>query len=141
MYLIAVYGTLKRNHGNHGLLKRVGATYVGTGLTKEKMLLYARGIPFVYRKIPKSHITVEVFSVPTEEGMRMIDGLENHPDWYRRELTTIINIVNEDTQKKVSSVEAWMYFIDNYLDKSTSDLEITENQIEKNHKIIADGNF
>lgn len=87
--LIGVYGTLRKGFGNHGLLIRCGAKYVGIGHTKELMKLVASGIPFLSRESKVSHVIIEVYEIPNE-NLHLVDGLEGHPDWYKRDYTTII---------------------------------------------------
>jgi gamma-glutamylcyclotransferase (GGCT)/AIG2-like uncharacterized protein YtfP len=95
---LAVYGTLKKNFGNHHYLNN--SKFIGEGTTKEMFTLSVKGIPFVSKE-PTSHIHVEVYDV-NKEDFPAIDGLEGHPDWYVREKTTII--VNGE------EIEAWLYF-------------------------------
>lgn len=100
---VAVYGTLRSGYGNHALIEN--SSLVGVGKTKEQFTLTASGIPFVTKGLNEglSNVTVEVYSVETESDLRNLDGLEGHPNWYRRELTTIV--LEDD-----SEVEAWLYF-------------------------------
>ena len=105
---IAVYGTLRQGFSNHGVLG--DSTLVGTGLTKEKFKLTARGIPFVTRNEQISNVKVEVYEV-SDAQLPVVDGLEgynpnNHEgSWYKR---TPIQVTLED----VGDVEASIYLGD-----------------------------
>ena len=97
MSLVAVYGTLKRNQGNHRVISRMhDATYVGTSKTKDKFTMYDGGFPMVVEG-DTSQITVEVYNVPELDGL---DYLEGHPVFFRRERVEI-----EDLHDSL----AWMY--------------------------------
>ncbi len=102
---VAVYGTLKKGRGNDWLL--TGAKYIGAGTTTDKFLLTARGIPYTFKvspevELPTSNVAVEVYEVSQAE-LHNLDGLEGHPDWYRREKTTIALSTGH-------TVNAWLYF-------------------------------
>jgi len=96
---IFVYGTLRREFGNHRFLK--DAEFLGTARTKEKYTMKVSGIPYVSKE-PTSHIIGEVYKVNEIELMN-IDNLEGHPDWYKRELVQVVLYTGEE-------LEAWMYF-------------------------------
>lgn len=97
---IAVYGTLRQQYGNHGLIK--GYDQVGIGWTDNKYQLTASGIPFVHPEKPVSKIRVEVYRIPNSY-MNRVDGLEGHPRWYRRVPTPI-------TLDNGEKIEAELYF-------------------------------
>ena len=94
------YGTLMQGFSNHYLLKR--AEWVGAAKTLEKYSLYESGIPFVFKDESVSHIYGELYLVD-ELTLKIIDRLEGHPVWYRREEVQVI------TEKEVN-VTAWLYF-------------------------------
>lgn len=106
-YLMAVYGTLRKNYGNHHYLKN--ADFIGLGKTINKYRLRARGIPFV-DKTPNTHITIELYSVNDVE-LANIDRLEGHPTTYKRELTEVK--VND------TIYNAWLYFYNHDLEYVT----------------------
>lgn len=108
---LAVYGTLRRKYGNHGLISRASATHVGDGWTDEKHALYASGIPYVQKDGGESRVRVEVYDIP-EEFVPSIDQLEGHPQWYRREETSI-------TLDSGENVTAWLYFMPGIEEEST----------------------
>jgi len=96
-YLVFVYGTLKKGYGNNYLLKN--SKFVGMGFTKNKYFMQREGIAFPYalpsdyfKEIPehyKGHILGEVYEVD-ERTLERLDMLEGHPNFYQREITTII---------------------------------------------------
>jgi gamma-glutamylcyclotransferase (GGCT)/AIG2-like uncharacterized protein YtfP len=90
--LVFVYGTLKQNRGNHRVMTQVGATFKGKGITKEKYLLHAKGIPFVNKSITNidglSNVKGEVYEV-SDSALRQLDHFEGHPIWYKREPSEI----------------------------------------------------
>ena len=95
-----VYGTLKKGFSNHHLL--YWAEFAGAAKTLEKYSLYESGIPFVFKSESVSHIYGELYKVD-ELTLKIIDRLEGHPEWYRREEIEVI------TEKEVN-VTAWLYF-------------------------------
>lgn len=86
---IAVYGTLKKGHGNHEYLLK-DAEYVGSCKTKPNFTMYSLGgYPAV---VPEGDtpITVEVYKVDktTEEAVNQLEGFsgskESPANWYDR---------------------------------------------------------
>ena len=100
--LVCVYGTLKRNHGNHRLLE--DALYIGTGHTFRHYPLVIKnsGLPFLLERPGAGYkVSVEVYLV-NNATLRMLDALEGHPNWYYRKK---IDVVLGDDKEK-----AWVYF-------------------------------
>lgn len=84
--LIAVYGTLKRKHGNHRVMGN--SEFLGEHLTDPKFtMLSTGGFPIVITK-GDTPIKIEVFKVPDEQINRINNlegylGTRGHPDnWY-----------------------------------------------------------
>ena len=100
VHLLFTYGTLKKGYFNNRLLS--GAEFLGTGKTVEKYAMYESGIPFVIKGEVVSHIYGELYRIDTQT-LKIIDRLEGHPDWYRREE---VGVVTEEGEV----VSAWLYF-------------------------------
>lgn len=105
---VFVYGTLKKNHGNHILLEN--EQFLGNAVTEENFLLLEAGLPFVVDdtnhecSVP---IHGEVYNV-IDDVLNDLDQLEGHPHFYKRELVYVR--INEE------QVAAWIYFInDNFI--------------------------
>lgn len=102
--ILAVYGTLKRGHGNNRLLQ--SSEFITQGLTTEKYAMYANGIPYVKETVPEdvptTNITVELFKVEMSDLPR-IDQLEGHPNWYQRKQIDV-------TGDNGDNYKAWIYF-------------------------------
>ena len=99
-YTLFVYGTLMQGFSNHYLIER--AEWGGTAKTLEKYSLYESGIPYVFKGDAISHIYGELYRVD-EQTLKIIDCLEGHPEWYRREEVEVF------TGNGVT-VTAWLYF-------------------------------
>lgn len=99
-HTLFVYGTLRKGFWNHSFLK--GSIFCGMARTKEKYALFVEGIPYVSKIGGGSEIVGEVFQVDGKT-LKRIDGLEGHPDWYRREKVQVI-------LENGSNISAWIYF-------------------------------
>lgn len=99
MSKVAVYGSLRKGMGNHGLLVAVGAVLVSTERAPGFNMVSLGGYPAVYESV--GDITIEVYDVAhnEEESMRRLDRLEGFPTFYNRKLI--------DT----SQGPAWIYFM------------------------------
>ena len=104
METVFVYGTLKRAHGNHRLLK--GSKYLGTGLTRNRYVMYEDGIPYVSKSFSLTNISGELYEV-SGATLDNLDMLEGHPIWYKREKTIIKTI---DKNGNIKLTNAWLYF-------------------------------
>ena len=102
---VAVYGTLKYGRGNHHVMGIANGDFVGHGATAGRYRLYVDGLPYLLRGKHKQgqEIQVEVYQVDAA-GLGVIDALESHPDWYKRETITI----NMD---RGGTVDAYCYFV------------------------------
>ena len=102
--VVAVYGTLKRGHGNHHRYLK-SARFVGAGVTQDKYPLVISGLPYLLSNKGTGHnVEVDVFKV-SDSDFDSLDQLEGHPIWYRRQETPI-------TMDDGSVVNAWVYFND-----------------------------
>lgn len=99
-HIVAAYGTLMSGYGNHTCLGN--SKMLGKGKTEDKMIMTARGIPYVSKVKKVSNISVEVYEVD-EKTLQRLDHLEGHPIFYKREVTKI----NLDGG---GEAKAWMYF-------------------------------
>jgi len=77
--LYAVYGTLRRGHGNHNYyLSGDKAEYLGTMQTDGSYTMFSMGgFPGVARG-GTTPITVEIYRVTDESVMRRVNGLEGY---------------------------------------------------------------
>jgi gamma-glutamylaminecyclotransferase len=98
--LVFVYGTLRKGYVNHHLLQ--GARALGAARTQEDYALYLGDFPYLVRGQPVGAVKGELYAV-SPAGMRLLDQLEEHPDWYERRLAPVI-----DAQG--STRQAWVYF-------------------------------
>lgn len=104
--LFAVYGSLKKNYGNHSILS--DSEFLGTGETKEEYDMLSFGYyPGVINGDNK--VQVEVYKVTDVKTLLSLDHLEGHPSFYEREKVSIKLDSGED-------VVAWMYSIRKHKD-------------------------
>lgn len=99
-HAVFVYGTLKRGLSNHFFLRE--ARFLGQARTVERYALYEDEFPLVTRIQAVSPIQGEVYEV-SEKILHHLDVLEQHPEFYRREL---VEVQLEDGSRR----EAWLYF-------------------------------
>tara|TARA_B110000902_G_scaffold265169_1_gene348715 strand:+ start:4838 stop:5197 length:360 start_codon:yes stop_codon:yes gene_type:complete len=99
MEKVFVYGTLKKGHSNHFIMKRT--LNLGPGLTKKKYAMYVSGIPFLVENEEVTKITGELYVVD-ETTFEILDILEGHPKWYERKEVDVMVEGIEHT--------AWVYF-------------------------------
>ena len=100
--LVAVYGTLKKNHSNYYHYLR-GSKYVGGGKTKDKYPMVIDSLPYVLKHKGKGHnVQVDVFKVSNTK-LEDLDRLEGHPNWYFREKVDI-------RMKDGKILSCWLYF-------------------------------
>lgn len=108
---VFVYGTLKRGHGNHVLLK--DCTFMGRATTQpgEFTMISLGGFPGIIpaEKVggvanPERVVSGEIFEVTDSDDLRHLDALEGHPNWYRR---TPITVTHEQGHPVV--VDTYVY--------------------------------
>ncbi len=104
-HLLFTYGTLQREFSNHRYL--AGSKFLGTGRTKEKYALYCDGLPFLILNEPVSQIQGELYQVD-DITLDLLDDLEGHPNWYRREQAEIC--LDDGSQP---DIKAWIFFSEN----------------------------
>ena len=89
-YLVAVYGSLRKDLGNHSLLGT--SEFVGKGVTKSPKfaMLSLSAYPMVMANTSRyAHPVVEVYRVD-KQTLKGLDALEGHPSFYCRKETTIM---------------------------------------------------
>jgi gamma-glutamylcyclotransferase (GGCT)/AIG2-like uncharacterized protein YtfP len=101
--LVAVYGSLRKGMGNHGLLERNDAQLLSTERVTGWNMYSLGGFPYI--EPGDGVITIEVYAVPIT-AMQPLDRLEGYPSFYNRKLIT------------TSKGDAWVYYIEDY-DSST----------------------
>lgn len=100
---IAVYGTLKKGNNNYWAYL-YDSTHVGGGNTKDKYPLIVSGLPYLVDEKGVGHnVRVDVFKV-SDSVLKKIDGLEGHPNWYKRVQIPIL------VGKAKKEVLCWVYF-------------------------------
>jgi gamma-glutamylcyclotransferase (GGCT)/AIG2-like uncharacterized protein YtfP len=86
MNLLFAYGSLKQGFGNHPKINQspiFNATLSG-------FILLTQGGSFPAIKVGLGMVEGEVYEV-TDAKLKVIDALEVHPDYYKRELVTVVN--------------------------------------------------
>lgn len=98
--LVAVYGSLREDFGNHRVLERNDAQKLSTERIGGFKMYSMGGFPFIQTATDEDMITIEVYAVPIT-GLPDLDRLEGYPSFYDRKLV------------QTSKGQAWIYFIDN----------------------------
>lgn len=125
---IFVYGTLRKGYCNHYFLEE-DTDYIGKAISVDLYKMTAReyiirggrkrAVPFVC-KTPEVNITGEIYEV-SNNTLKLMDRLENHPYWYVREEVEFELIDEEKAEGESRIVKAWIYF--NEMDKGEIDVE------------------
>lgn len=101
-HLIAVYGTLKKGHGNY-YRYLTSSKHVASGVTKDKYPLVIKGLPYMIEERGNGYnVEVDIFKV-SDDTLAALDRLEGHPTWYRRKKIDVIT-------KKGTKLSCWVYF-------------------------------
>ncbi|CAH0599924.1 unnamed protein product [Chrysodeixis includens] len=115
MHNVFVYGTLKRDEPNNYWLvdkKNGHSSFVGEGTTKIKYPLVIAtkyNIPFLLHKPGTGHLVKgEVYEVD-DAMLSKLDILEDHPNYYIRELDDITTI--KDQSNEEVTFKCWVYFL------------------------------
>lgn len=117
-HVVAVYGTLKYGRGNHSVMEEAEGSFLGYGRTNRKFRLTVEALPFLIRGSSKDgkKISVEVYSVD-DRGLGILDGLEGHPDFYKRETITI-------DMDRGGKLNCYTYFVgEEYIDENSKFVE------------------
>jgi len=120
MHNVFVYGTLKRGHGNNGLLVDYNAVFVGEAVTVQPYLMLYAGIPYVVEYLPYGSIEPhpvqgEVYQV-SDECLSRLDSLEGYspqrPEenchYVRKEIRVAVH--PQDTPEQAREWQAFIYF-------------------------------
>jgi len=145
--LVFVYGTLMDGLHNNYILKNGGANLISKAMTQHSFVMFAssyNGIPFV-ADVPTdcdpstpgitwlenaTNINGEVWSC-NDETLAMLDRLEGHPKWYKRE--EINTYTNAHHWAFREEIKAWCYL-----------MPMTEKEMHDSINypvIVRDGNF
>ncbi|XP_046357423.2 gamma-glutamylaminecyclotransferase-like isoform X1 [Haliotis rufescens] len=115
-----VYGTLQKGQPNHALMMNTNngeAKFIGRGRTTKKYPLVIASeynIPFLlYKEGHGKNIQGEIYEVD-EQMLAKLDELEDHPNFYERELTTIDVTQNGKGDQLSTEKECWCYFLKKY---------------------------
>lgn len=112
-YYVSVYGTLRKNQGNHRLIEH--AKFIQEALTVDKYPLVVEGLPYLFNHPGVGHqIECEIYKVDADTLARL-DRLEGHPTFYYRQE---INFAPKDLSGFNSDSKAWIYFINRKYDPS-----------------------
>jgi gamma-glutamylaminecyclotransferase len=98
---VFVYGSLKQGQGNHLLLERSDAKYLGRDtITGAFTMVSFGGFPAVCHdsSVVGDKVVGEVYEVD-QDTFLTLDALEGHPRWYKREKYTTDNL----------KARAWIY--------------------------------
>lgn len=98
-YLVAVYGSLRKGMGNHGLLDNDESVLLSTEQIPGFEMYSYGAYPFIRPADTEQPITIEVYAV-SSSVMQRLDRLEGYPSFYNRKLV------------QTSKGQAWIYFID-----------------------------
>lgn len=103
--IVAVYGSLRKDMGNHRLMD--GSEFIGKGILQDGSTMFSSGgFPILSFALTKSEpVLVELYNVDNPRNMMMLDRLEGYPDWYNR---TERQFKMEDG----SMMTAWIYHQD-----------------------------
>lgn len=101
-HLVFVYGTLRKGHCNHHLLK--DARCCGIGRSEARYAMYLKnGYPYITSSETRYQIVGELYAVD-DSTLVTLDRFEGHPRYYeRREIPVLVG--ND-------RYTAWVYFRD-----------------------------
>jgi len=113
---VFVYGTLRKELGNHYLLQ--DSVFLGNAITDETYVMLesslGRSIPYVVKpnKITKDITTFvqgEVYEVD-DLTLAHLDRLEGHPRWYKREYIDVFISGDDKPTKAMIYLMPWSEF-------------------------------
>ena len=100
--LVAVFGSLRKGHGNNILLQN--EKFLGTTKTKDKFKMFSFGAFPGLNINGDTNIVVDVYRIKNNHTPDRLDMLEGYPDFYNR--------------KKINTKfgDAWIYFNEDNLE-------------------------
>lgn len=111
--LLFVYGTMLKKGRNHGRLFEAGAICLGEAQTVRPFSLYVmdrNGAPIAIRDADEGYpVRGELYAVLNEAIMEIIDPMEGHPDYYRREWVSLNHLQFPGITREIVTVPAQMY--------------------------------
>ena len=104
---VFVYGTLKREGSNHDVMVRADGRFLCNAKTKELRKLIVSGLPYLcdVHAPDGYHVEGEIFEIPDDRGLDIIDTLEGNGTFYQRRLD---DFIESDSSKEHA---AWVYYI------------------------------
>lgn len=102
---VAVYGSLRKGMGNHGLMG--DSQCIGQALMVDPATMFSNGgFPILSFSVKQEKpILAEIYEVDSPQIMQRLDRLEGYPEWYNR---TEKEFIMQDG----STVTAWIYHQD-----------------------------
>lgn len=87
-------------------MEHAGGKLIGDAVTYERFPLVVGKLPYLFNKPGHgTEISGELYEVPHHGLVRVLDGLEGHPDWYTRSRVSVT--------VKGKRYGAWVYFLNN----------------------------
>ena len=108
MHKVFVYGTLKKDHGNHGYL--AGSKLIKQAYVPGFTLINAESFPYAIQSRPSDFAIGEVYEVD-DETFRALDGLEGYPSHYQRRPVNTYKLDSLISRKDEQVDVAWIYYI------------------------------
>jgi len=108
MKLVAVYGSLKRGYGNYPTMERAKGKFITEAVSNFKVVMDGHAYPYINIDNNGYKLSVELFEV-NEDGLKVLDSLEGHPTFYKREVKTF-------TGADGNQYEAWVYILQDFVE-------------------------
>lgn len=90
--LLFVYGTMLQKERNHSRLYECQAILLGEAVTIDRFAMHVMArndAPIAIRDTKGYPVSGEVYAVPDEHIENIIDPMEGHPTYYKRELVWV----------------------------------------------------
>ena len=103
---VFVYGTLKRNEANHGVMESANGGFIAEAKLPGYYMVNTPWYPFAAKSDDEADcIEGELYKVPAEK-LHILDTLEGYPQLYDRDVVEFKDIV---TGKDLHALEAFIY--------------------------------